>query len=60
MDTARLSGGRRWPAKSSSSIGTRSGTSQAWLAGLPCRVLRLDGTRPLPDLVKEVCAAIKG
>ncbi len=31
---------------------------QAWLAALPCRVLRLDGTRPLPDLVKEVCAII--
>ncbi|MHB8381712.1 MAG: P-loop NTPase family protein [Candidatus Binataceae bacterium] len=31
---------------------------QAWLAALPCRVLRLDGTRPLPELVKEVCLAI--
>lgn len=31
---------------------------QTWLAALPCRVLRLDGTRPLPDLVKEVCAII--
>jgi adenylate kinase family enzyme len=27
---------------------------QAWLASLPCRVMRLDGTRPLPELVKEV------
>ena len=32
--------------------------TQAWLAELPCRVLRLDGTRPLPELVKEVCLAI--
>ncbi len=31
---------------------------QAWLARIPCRVLRLDGTRPLPDLVKEVCLVI--
>jgi adenylate kinase family enzyme len=27
---------------------------QAWLAALPCPVLRLDGSRPLPDLVAEV------
>jgi len=44
--------------------GTREGRNlarhQAWLAALPCRVLRLDGTRPLPDLVKEVCLAIEG
>ncbi len=44
--------------------GTREGRNlarhQAWLGALPCRVLRLDGTRPLPDLVKEVCLAIKG
>jgi hypothetical protein len=31
---------------------------QAWLASLPCRVLRLDGERPVIDLVKEVVAAI--
>jgi len=31
---------------------------QAWLAALPCQVLRLDGTRPLPDLIREVCSAI--
>lgn len=43
--------------------GTREGRNQprhqAWLAKLPCRVLRLDGTRPLPDLVKEVCLSIQ-
>ena len=43
--------------------GTREGRNlarhQAWLAALPCRVLRLDGTRPLPDLVKDVCLSIK-
>jgi adenylate kinase family enzyme len=27
---------------------------QAWLAALPCPVLRLDGSRPLPELVAEV------
>jgi adenylate kinase family enzyme len=27
---------------------------QAWLAALPCSVLRLDGSRPLPELVEEV------
>jgi adenylate kinase family enzyme len=32
---------------------------QAWLATLPCRVLRLDGCRPLEDLVKEVCRTIQ-
>ena len=31
---------------------------QAWLAKLPCRVLRLDGARPLPELVDVVIAAI--
>jgi len=31
---------------------------QAWLAALPCTVLRLDGARPAPELVNEVIAAI--
>ena len=31
---------------------------QAWLAKLPCPVLRLDGSRALPELVKDVVAAI--
>ncbi len=35
-----------------------SALHQSWLAALPCRVLRMDGTRPLPDLVKEICAVI--
>jgi adenylate kinase family enzyme len=38
--------------------GTREGRNlarhQAWLTGLPCPVLRLDGTRPLNALVTEV------
>ena len=38
--------------------GTREGRNlarhQTWLAALPCRVIRLDGTRPLRDLVKEI------
>ena len=33
---------------------------QAWLAALPCPVLRLDGSRPLPELVAEVRRAIGG
>jgi adenylate kinase family enzyme len=33
---------------------------QAWLAALPCPVLRLDGSRPLPMLVAEVALAIDG
>jgi adenylate kinase family enzyme len=43
--------------------GSREGRNltrhQAWLAALPCRVLRLDGTRPLQELVKEVSLAIR-
>jgi len=42
--------------------GTREGRSLArhedWLATLPCPVLRLDGTRPIADLVGEVRRAI--
>jgi adenylate kinase family enzyme len=33
---------------------------QAWLAKLPCPVLRLDGSRPLSELVAEVLRAIDG
>jgi adenylate kinase family enzyme len=32
---------------------------QRWLAALPCPVLRLDGSRPLPELAAEVCGAIE-
>jgi adenylate kinase family enzyme len=43
--------------------GSREGRSlerqRAWLAGLPCRVLLLDGTRPIQDLVNQVVAAIE-
>jgi hypothetical protein len=39
-------------------IHIREGSSlakhQAWLAALPCPVLRLDGSWPLPELVAEV------
>ncbi|MHB8266960.1 P-loop NTPase family protein [Bradyrhizobium sp.] len=31
---------------------------QAWLAALPCPVLRLDGAGPLLDLVQDVLAAV--
>jgi adenylate kinase family enzyme len=39
-------------------LGTQGGRSrpkhEAWLAGLDCPVLRLDGTRPTADLVAEI------
>ena len=42
--------------------GDREGRSlarhQAWLARLPCPVVRLDGSRPLPELVAQVRSAI--
>ncbi len=41
--------------------GTREGRClalhQIWLARLPCPVVRLDGSRPLSELVADVCAA---
>ena len=44
--------------------GDREGRSlarqEAWLARLPCPVLRLDGSRPLAELVTQVCAALDG
>jgi hypothetical protein len=43
--------------------GTRQGRNlarhQAWLEALQCRVIRLDGTRPIPDLVGEVLASMR-
>jgi adenylate kinase family enzyme len=43
--------------------GSREGRNlarhQAWLAKLPCPVIRLDGTRPVHELAKEVCRAIE-
>jgi adenylate kinase family enzyme len=42
--------------------GTREGRNLArhvaWVAALPCPVPRLDGTRPIADLVMEVCRAL--
>jgi adenylate kinase family enzyme len=42
--------------------GTREGRSLArhevWLAALPCPVLRLDGTRPVADLVRAAAASL--
>ena len=42
--------------------GTREGRSlerhEAWLAALPCPVLRLDGSRPIAELVPEVRRAV--
>jgi len=40
--------------------GDREGRSltkdEAWLAGLPCPVVRIDGSRPLADLVEQLCS----
>jgi adenylate kinase family enzyme len=33
---------------------------RAWVAALPCRVLHLDGSRPLPELIAEVRGAMAG
>jgi hypothetical protein len=42
--------------------GTREGRSlekhEAWLAMLPCPVLRLDGARPIAELVAEIRRAV--
>lgn len=32
---------------------------EAWLAALPCPVLRLDGTAPLPDLISAVVSLVR-
>ena len=40
-------------------VGRNLARHQAWLAGLRCHVIRLDGVRPLPDLVREVLLAIQ-
>ena len=44
--------------------GTREGRSlakhEAWLATLPCPVLRVDGARPVSDLVVNVVTALEG
>ncbi len=43
--------------------GSREGRSrqrqEAWLAELPCHVLRLDGTEPLPTLVDQIIRALE-
>ena len=40
--------------------GDREGRSlakhEAWLAGLPCPVARVDGSRPLADLIEQLCS----
>jgi len=43
--------------------GDRDGRSLAnqetWLAGLPCPTLRVDGSRPLADLVEQLCSEVQ-
>ncbi|UWU71429.1 hypothetical protein N2602_13065 [Bradyrhizobium sp. NC92] len=40
--------------------GDREGRSlakhEAWLSGLPCPVVRVDGSRPLAGLVEQLCS----
>jgi adenylate kinase family enzyme len=31
---------------------------EAWLAGLPCPVVRVDGARPLAELVEQLCSEV--
>ncbi len=42
--------------------GDRDGRSrakdEAWLAGLPCPVMRVDGARPVAELVDQLCAEL--
>jgi adenylate kinase family enzyme len=43
--------------------GSREGRNlarhQAWLEALQCRLIRLDGTRPIPDLVGKVLSSMR-
>ncbi|MCP3458818.1 hypothetical protein [Bradyrhizobium sp. CCGUVB23] len=32
---------------------------EAWLAGLPCPVVRVDGARPLAELVEQLCSDVR-
>jgi adenylate kinase family enzyme len=36
--------------------GRNLATHEGWLAGLPCPVVRVDGSRPLADLVEQLCS----
>ena len=42
--------------------GDRDGRSlakdEAWLAGVPCPVIRVDGARPLAELVEQLCSDV--
>jgi len=44
--------------------GDRDGRSlakdEAWLAALPCPVVRVDGARPIAELVDQLCADVAG
>jgi adenylate kinase family enzyme len=36
--------------------GRNRAKDEAWLAGLPCPVVRVDGSRPLAELVEQLCS----
>ena len=44
--------------------GDREGRSlakhEAWLAELPCPVVRVDGSRPVAELVEQLCGDVAG
>lgn len=44
--------------------GDREGRSlakhEAWLARLPCPVVRVDGSRPVAELVEQLCGDVTG
>ncbi|MCG2625558.1 hypothetical protein L6654_02895 [Bradyrhizobium sp. WYCCWR 13023] len=44
--------------------GDRKGRSlakhEAWLAGLPCPVVRVDGSQPVAELVEQLCSDVAG
>jgi adenylate kinase family enzyme len=51
-----------WAARYDDDVGVSRNLAkhQAWLAALPCPVLRVDGSRPTPDLVAEVRRTLDG
>ena len=39
-------------------VGRNLKRHEVWLAGLPCPVVRIDGTRSTRELVAQVCVAV--
>jgi hypothetical protein len=51
-----------WAARydDDTSAGRNLTRHEAWLAGLPCRAIKIDGTRAIGELVAQILAAIDG